>query len=240
MRSSRGGSVILVLALGGGLGVGLGFGAGCLRQTEFRCDTNADCGAAGQCEAIGFCSVADSSCAGSMQRFGDSAGGGLANSCVPGGGGGPDASVEIDAPMALVDASDVPVGNCPSGYLQLTGGAAGHRYKLLPAGNWDASQAACLATAPAAAYLAIPDDAAELQAFATFNGAGNFWVGISDAAVENIFVNVKNLPQIFLPWAPGEPDDTQGGQDCVAGISATEIETDKCNTAFPAVCECEE
>jgi hypothetical protein len=228
--------VIFVVVLGAALGAALA--AGCLRQTEFRCDTNSDCGAAGQCEAIGFCSFADSSCAGSLQRFGDSAGG-LANTCVPGeGGSGSDAGVIIDAPEAIVDAP--PVGGCPSGYLPLTGGTAGHRYKLIPGANWQASQSACAVTAPASAYLAIPDDAAELLAVATLNGAGTFWVGISDLATENTFLNVKNVPQIFLPWAPGEPDDTQGGQDCVSGLSGTQIATQKCNTSFPAVCECEE
>jgi len=206
--------------------------AGCLRQTEFRCDTNAECGAAGRCEAEGFCSFFDGACSGTQQRFGESAGT-FANQCVGGGGSGDDGGV--DSPGTN---DDGPAG-CPSGYDPLAG-APGHLYKRVIVGdNWSGQHNSCVATAPGRAYLAIPDDAAELQALFTLAGVATSWVGINDLQTENTFVNVKGVPQIFLPWASGEPDDTQGGQDCVAAVSATQIVTEKCNTVFAAICECE-
>jgi hypothetical protein len=42
-----------------------------------------------------------------------------------------------------------------------------------------------------------------------------------------------------LPWAAGQPDNMMNS-DCIAAISATaELQDDKCNTHYPAICECE-
>jgi hypothetical protein len=208
---------------------------GCLRQTTFHCDNNTDCGATGVCEAQGLCSFPDSTCTGSQQRFGDSAGS-LANQCVGGDNPMVDASPMIDAPPLIDGDIDAP-GGCPNGYNALAG--ANHLYKLLPSATWTANEAGCRATSPTSAYLAIPDDAAELAAFATLAVAGKFAIGITDSATENVFLTVKGGVPPILPWGPGEPDDTMGGQDCVVGISATQIATEKCSSQFVAVCECE-
>ena len=56
---------------------------------------------------------------------------------------------------------------------------------------------------------------------------------------EGTYETVRGDPPPYLTWAPGEPNN-QGDQDCVAVImSAGSLETDKCTTSFPAVCECE-
>ena len=34
----------------------------CLRSTEFKCEMSSQCGAGGQCESTGYCSVADDQC----------------------------------------------------------------------------------------------------------------------------------------------------------------------------------
>jgi len=125
---------------------------------------------------------------------------------------------------------------CP-GFNALNG-TPNHLYKRITApGNWDTQRNSCAATSTTA-YLAIPDDGAELQALSTLAG-GVFWVGIDDLATENTFLTVKQTVATFLPWAAGEPDDTLGGQDCVTANSATQIATDKCSTLFAAICECE-
>ena len=204
--------------------------AGCLRSTEFRCATNSDCGAAGTCEQIGFCSVPNASCAGTGRSFGDSAGQGLANTCVPARPGqGLDAG--IDAPMI-----DAP-GNtgCPSGYNPVAGSA--HRYKRLTNVTWDVAAASCKQTS-ASAYLAVPDDATELMNLATAAVDTPFWIGVKHTT-GTMFVTEKNAQATFLPWAPNQPDLGPPPKDCVTGISTTQIATDKCGTAYTAVCECE-
>lgn len=201
--------------------------AGCLRQTEFRCELDTDCGAAGRC-AQSHCSVVDPACAGTGLRF-DSSAGSLANTCVP--GDDPLGDAGVDAPPG----DGPPDVGCPSDYAELAGGNPGHVYKVSGNDDFDGSQETCAATAPGRAYLAIPDDADELAALATLV-APKLWVGIRLAGGN--FVNVLGAPQAFLPFDP-DPPNTNGGRTCVEATSATAITTERCNTKLPAICECE-
>lgn len=202
--------------------------AGCLRTTEFRCASSAECGAGGVCEPMGFCSVPDPQCA-TGRSYGDSAGQGLANTCVPTGAPGTGNDAGVDAP-----GDAMPVNRCPSGYAAVAGSA--HLYKVLSGVSWDDARMMCDLTSKAA-YLAVPDDATELANLAT---AANppFWVGIDDKATSGTFVTQKGAPASFLPWGPGQPN--LGPQnDCVVAISATQLATEKCSDKHAAVCECE-
>src|SRR5688572_27531921 len=77
----------------------LGSAAACVKPRAFSCTDSAECGAGGQCEPVGFCSFADTACAGG-RRYGDLAGGGLGGVCV---GEEPDAGVLPDG-SAIIDA----------------------------------------------------------------------------------------------------------------------------------------
>jgi hypothetical protein len=204
--------------------------ASCLRTTEFKCHFNADCGASGVCESVGYCSVPNADCAGTGRSYGDSAGQGLANACVPGSTPGTDAG--IDAPVPV----DGPVTGCPGGYNAVNGSP--HRYKVLTNISWDTARVDCKLTS-AAAYLAVPDDATELMNLATAAAGAPFWIGLDDQAVKGTFVTQKGVTATFLPWAAGQPDQSAPPKECVNAISATEIATDKCGTSHLAVCECE-
>jgi hypothetical protein len=212
---------------------------GCLRSTEYQCSTSSACGANGQCEATGYCSILDAECA-SGRRYSDAAGQ-LAGRCVDDGGnpmhdGGPvdmalDGAMTPDAPASAA---------CPSGYVTLPNGQAGHMYMVVSnAANWAAQRTACAATSPNA-YLAIPDAADELAAMSTANGlAANYWVGVSDIATEGQWVTVKNTPQTFLPWVGGTPGNQNPGDDCVEVIpSLNQFNDARCNQSKPAICEC--
>lgn len=217
--------VLVTLALGA---------TACLRGTEYRCSSNTECGTSGTCESVGFCSFPDGTCS-SGERFGDSAGA-LANQCTGTSGidGGPIDSPRIDAPMI-----DAPPAGCPGNYVTITGGQGTHRYRVVSAANWNQQRDLCVATT-SSAYLAIPDDLGELQALATVAATGRFWVGITDQATENTWLNTKGAPQTFLPWENGAPDNAGPGEHCVEGIMATsQINDERCNTQYVAVCECE-
>jgi hypothetical protein len=203
--------------------------AGCLRSTTFRCAENSDCGTGGVCESVGFCSFADAACPGG-RSYGDSAGQGLSNTCVPAGppGPGPGPGAGIDAP-----GDAMPTGRCPSDYAAVAGSA--HLYKALSGVSWDAAKMMC--DQSSRAYLAIPDDAAELANLATVTSPP-FWIGIDDKDDQGTFMTQKGVTAVFLPWAPGQPN--LGPQnDCVAAISSTQIATDRCSNKQAAVCECE-
>jgi hypothetical protein len=203
--------------------------AGCLRSTEFKCATDTDCSASGAvCEATGYCSFTDSSCA-MGRRYGDFSGS-YSKQCVgeqmmmPDGGGGDGMT---DGMMA----------GCPSTYMTLPSAGA-HVYKLTSNINiWSIQRDRCAADG---AYLAIPDDMAELQAITTAAAAARAWVGISDTVTEGTFRTVNGATPSYLPWLSGEPDDAMGGQDCVSALMASpNIQTDKCSDTLPAICECE-
>ena len=207
--------------------------AGCLRSTQFKCAQDVDCGASGVCEAVGYCSFPSSSCPGSGRSFGDSAGQGLSNTCVPANSPpGVDAGVNIDAPVSI----DAPAAGCPSPYAAVNGSA--HLYKVLPSSSWNTAAGDCKATS-ASAYLAVPDDPTELVNLATFAAATPFWIGIDDQAKSGTFVTQKGVTATFLPWATGQPDQSPPPKQCVNAISATEIATERCGTSQIAVCECE-
>jgi hypothetical protein len=147
-----------------------------------------------------------------------------------------------DAPTTDAPMTDAPNATCPADYAPLTGGNPNHVYKKAPGNlNWTGQDDYCRSTS-ARAYLAVPDDAAELTALQGL-ATGTFWVGISDRVTEGTYVKVNGGTATFLPWASGEPDNPGGGggQDCVAA-TATTISTEECTGGTanrPAACECE-
>lgn len=206
---------------------------GCLRNTAFKCESDADCGASGACEAIGYCSFPNTACADSGRSFSDSAGQNLPGTCVPAGDRpGPDAGVD-----AAIDGT---IGaTCPADYAAIAGSP--HVYKRILAVTWDEARIACKATSMSA-YLAVPDDATELLDLDTIAMTVPFWIGIDDVAQLHVFVTQKGVAAVFLPWAPpGVPDDGNPGKPrrCVNAVSTTQIATDECNKSHVAVCECE-
>jgi hypothetical protein len=206
---------------------------GCLRKTEFHCMEASQCGGGAAMCMQGFCAFPNPDCS-SGYSFDPSAGD-LAGKCVG------DTLPDDDAPPPPMDGDPdaPPAAGCPGTYNELPGGSP-HRYLVLAvADDWLAQRGMCRATS-SSAYLAIPDDATELMGLSGIAGAATYWVGVSDRATENTFLNDKDQPQTFLPWAPGAPDDDPPGEDCVAALSAAnQFNDDRCMTNYRAICECE-
>lgn len=201
--------------------------AGCLRNTEFKCRFDADCGTMGACETIGYCSFPNAECAGG-RSFSDSAGQGLPNTCV----GATNPGLGVDAPM--VDGMMNVV--CPAPFATIAGSA--HLYKRLINVSWDTARTNCRVNT-ALAYLAIPDDAAELMNLAAVAMGTPFWIGLDDQQQNGTFMTQKGVQATFLPWANGQPNQGNPPKECVNAVSATEIATERCGTQQTAVCECE-
>jgi hypothetical protein len=202
--------------------------AGCLRTTTFPCASDAECGT-GTCESVGFCSFADTACT-DGRRFGEHSGpySGQCVGEVPGDDGGVVDGATDAAPDAFV--------GCGTGYVTITGGEAGHRYRLrATTTTWDAQRTTC---ASEGGYLAVPNSLLELQGMIGL-GASPIFVGISDLATENTWVDVNGVPATYLPWAGGQPDDDNPGEDCVRA-SATSFTDERCSRTARAVCECVE
>lgn len=211
----------------------LSWSVGCLRSTEFHCTGDSEC-SGGVCESTGYCSFTDMACS-SGRRYGDLSGA-HSNECVGSTGGMVDASIDG---MGSGSGSGSGSG-CPSTYATITGGGT-HQYRKLTAAQWNAQKSSCAADG-SNAYLAIPDDMTELVAITTLSASARTWIGINDQATEGVYQTVKMANATYLPWdtGNGEPNDTPGGQDCVAAkMSSPLIETDKCGDVYVAVCECE-
>lgn len=216
--------------------------AGCLRSTQFQCETDSSCGAGGRCEANNYCSFVDPGCA-SGRKYSDSAGpnaGKCTDDNMVQADAGIDSSIMIDAPNGDVGS------NCPNDFMALPAAGTGHVYKVLTAPDtWSKQQMACRMASNNQGYLTVPDALAELTATDGLTGVGpNYWVGINDIQTEGTYINVfNNQTQSFLPWdiGNGQPDNQggQGGQDCADSLAASHLlYDDKCSDQLPAVCEC--
>ena len=203
-------AVLLVAALAGG----------CLRDTEFHCTSDAQCGTDGQCEsASGYCSVPDTNCVYGRRYAAFS--GALTNRCV----------TPIDAGV------DTGMGCAPM--FSALPGVPGHLYYLFTTTSDFTSQRTACAAQGGITYLAIPDDANELQALYTLAAQPAVWVGIDDEVVEGNYLTVRGQPATFLPWAASQPDNAPPGEDCVAAISASTLDDQQCTNKLRAICECE-
>jgi len=209
--------------------------SGCIKAAAFECASDPQCiraGVQGTCESVGFCSFPDTNCA-SGRRFGDVSGK-YTQQCVGEVGEGSDASVDAPIDSGIV----IPDGlGCPVGYATLTG-VPNHVYRRIgTSSSWQNQMTACHADG-ANVYLAVPDNATELQAILTLAGS-NVWVGVDDLAIENSFVTVLGGAATFLPWTIGQPDNS-GDSDCVQALTGSATYDDKrCSTSAIAVCECE-
>lgn len=210
--------------------------AGCLRETTFRCAEAAQCGD-GACEASGFCSFVDTTCADSGRRYGEFSGA-YSNQCVgsepPGSDGGVDGS-----------SGDASAGRCPGTYTTL-GTIATHRYRVIGNAAAFLTQSAACAADASTAYLAIPDDAAELSALLAASAMSPIWVGVHDPQKDGTFETVRGaaFSSTSPLWDQGEPDDKPlsggGTAECVIATSGpAALADDRCNASRPAVCECE-
>ncbi|MBX3159133.1 MAG: C-type lectin domain-containing protein [Deltaproteobacteria bacterium] len=201
--------VVLALALASGAL------AGCLRQTQFACDGDAACNG-GHCEATGFCSFDDATCAGG-RRYGELSGA-LANACV-------DVPPEPDAP---------PPSRCPDSYAPIGGSA--HVYRLrATVTDWVAHRDTC---AGEGGFLAIPDDQAELDLLADLAAGNDLWVGVHETGAVDVYETVLGAPATFLPWDTGQPDGA-GPADCVRlSAQSRRYRDDRCNLNRRAICEC--
>jgi len=199
------------------------FAGGCLRDTQFHCTTDADCTLAaaegGRCEGNGFCSFPDTNCV-TGRHYGQHSGS-LSDFCVGQGDGGFEGNA-----------------NCSPAFQPLPG-TSGHLYQLIATASDFMTQRGTCAVQGPGAYLAIPDDASELQSIMTFSAVTEIWVGLTDEVVEGSFLTVRGDLPLFLPFVPGQPDDAPPGEDCIGALSSGQFEDLNCVDSLPAVCECE-
>jgi hypothetical protein len=150
--------------------------------------------------------------------------------------GGPGADARR-ADAAIPDAAPPPDAHvCPPSYTVLV--PTGHAYRVRHGRQpWFQAKDSCEQTGEGI-HLAVLDDAAELAAVQTIIDVPKLWIGVDDVDEENHFVLVTGGPAVYLPWAAGEPNNSQGVEDCVELIGDA-LNDDSCDTPLPFLCECE-
>jgi cysteine-rich repeat protein len=111
-----------------------------------------------------------------------------------------------------------------------------HAYRLFRLGHtWKAAEEACRKIG---AHLVTVGDADE-ESFVEANFAGTRWLGGSDLQEEGKFRWVTGEPFTFGDWAPREPDQSTGDDDCLA-LDVDGVWHDRrCGMGNAFVCEAE-
>ena len=117
----------------------------------------------------------------------------------------------------------------------------GHRYVLLERGTWlNSEQGAILQ----GGHLATINDQAEqdwvFQTFARYGGQSRLlWIGLNDFASEGAYVWSSGQISHLRQWAPGEPNNAGGAENCVelAPLSTDTWNDVPCSRAYKFLCE---
>ncbi len=161
-----------------------------------------------------------------------------------GGGGGNKPSADIDAAISEIDA---PVQMMPDadpqgairaacmakGYTAANGLTSLYRASAI-ARTWVNAEAECAADVAGATHLVVLSSTVESSFIESKLG----WVGLSDRATENLFVNVTAEPNDQRPFLNGQPDNGGGEEDC-AQMKQGGPDDDQCDNTHAFVCECD-
>merc|ERR1719244_2420888 len=68
--------------------------------------------------------------------------------------------------------------------------------------------------------------------------AGSFWVGLNDRDSEGGYEWLDGKPFRFAHWAPGEPDNQGGSEDCVVwDVTANNWSDESCYLTWSFICQ---
>jgi hypothetical protein len=138
-----------------------------------------------------------------------------------------------DGPPPIDGAPDFIAQCAAKGYAPEVGLTS--QYRAVATGaTWLAAEAACAADVPGATHLVVLSSTAEVD----FIKARLGWVGLSDRATEDTFVNVTLEPMDLRPFLNGQPDDGNNSEDCVQ-MKAGGLDDDQCGNSHIYVCECD-
>jgi len=168
---------------------------------------------------------------------------GCPSTCTPACGDGAVAAGEqcddgnnIDTDFCLSTCQN-PCGFYDYGQLAMIAGTTGACYAVMPdAASYSDAAQAC-ATLPGTALLAIPDDNGDLSVAGVIAAAyGPLWLGANDVDAEGTFVWPDATPINTTSWAPTQPDDPGGLENCISIDATGQWFDDDCASTLPFVC----
>ncbi|XP_068430349.1 uncharacterized protein [Clinocottus analis] len=122
--------------------------------------------------------------------------------------------------------TSAPGSFCATGYLLY--GDFCYQFETESVKTWQDAEAHC---GKEQAHLASFHSEEELS-FITAHMPGEAWVGLNDINIENQFAYTDGTPADFLLWAPNQPDNWQGDEDCVNLRGMNHPEAGKLNDDF--------
>lgn len=136
-------------------------------------------------------------------------------------------SGEPDTPRDGPETDGTPPA-CLTNTAYTTKAGLANRYREgVPLVAWGVARSSCQADG---ADLWIPQSVVELSAW-----SGD-WVGLTDDAVEGVWLTVEGVPATFLPWEPLQPDGGSA-ENCARSTSGL-LEDRDCSDLRDFVCEC--
>jgi hypothetical protein len=128
----------------------------------------------------------------------------------------PDTAPPVDSPLAVVDAGvDTPPDSrpCTGGDAQMTAADGSCVVFFTTPQNFANADDACIAFG---SRLAILNTAERDAAAKALIGTADVWLGLTDQAVEGVFVWVDGTPLVFENFADTEPNNANGSfeEDC--------------------------
>ncbi len=114
----------------------------------------------------------------------------------------------------------------------------GHDYVFFTNHNtWAQAVSSCKANGY---YLVTVNDATEQQWLHSQQvkfGGGAWWIGLNDRSFEGSWAWVAGAPG-YRNWAPGEPNNAGGAEDCVVDRTSSKDWNDRdCSTGARFICE---
>ena len=101
--------------------------------------------------------------------------------------------------------------------------------------SWGDASAACLA---AGLQLATVQSAAQNALLLTAAAGNVVWIGGTDAASEGAWVwSPSNTPLSYTKWNSGEPNNANGGEDCLMVNNVGQWNDDWCTSKRKYVCQ---
>jgi len=179
------------------------------------------CSAEGACPGDLVCDPSTNSCVGTIEDAGPFE---------------VDASVDAGAEIALDAAPPLP---CIEGDLRAQDPETGSCYVFLQArGTWANGQTACENAGPDLLGASITS-AAESEFVSSFVPALEFYTGGNDLEVEGTFTWSDEEPFTFENWRAGEPNNSEGREDClvIQGNLGGVWDDRSCTEILPILCE---
>ncbi|KAJ7986772.1 hypothetical protein DPEC_G00331850 [Dallia pectoralis] len=135
-----------------------------------------------------------------------------------------------------VKPTSIPDSYCDTGYLLYEDFC--YHFETEKVADWQAAEAYCSGQS---GHLASFHSQEELS-FMTAHMPAASWIGLSDSQTEGHWVWSDNTASDFLPWAPGQPDNWQGEENCahVRGIDSPTpglINDEFCTVTMDFVCK---